>query len=270
MFDATILFITFGINDAIDILLVAVILYLFYNLVKGTSAINIFIGLALIYMAYIIIKAFDLKLLSSIIGKFVNVGVIAIMIVFQQEIRKFLLYIGSNEFLRNRNWKNLFRFNISSREEQSISLDIETLADACYLMSGSKTGALIVVARRSSLKFFINTGDQLDAAMSGKMLENIFYKNSPLHDGAVIVENNRIVAARCVLPVTEKENFPSNYGMRHRAAVGITENTDALAISVSEQTGEVSITIGGEINPALTKEKFIYLLEKNTRQLNLI
>lgn len=263
-------FISFGINDAIDILLVAVILYLSYNLVKGTSAINIFIGLALIYMAYIIIKAFDLKLLSSILGKFVNVGVIAIMIVFQQEIRKFLLYIGSNDFLRNRSWRSILKLNFSQKEDQSIALDIESLAVACYNMSAAKTGALIIVARRSSLKFFISTGDLLDAGLNSKMLENIFYKNSPLHDGAVIVEDNRIVAARCVLPVTEKENFPSNYGMRHRAAVGITENTDALAITVSEQTGEVSLTIGGEINPGLSKEKFIYLMEKNTSQLNLI
>ncbi len=263
-------FMHFGVNDAVDILLVAVILYLSYNLVKGTSAINIFIGLALIYMAYIVIRAFDLELLSSILGKFVNVGVIAIMIVFQQEIRKFLLYIGSNEFLKNRNWKNLLKLSFAQKDEQSIPLNIDELSSACYAMSSTKTGALIVVARRSSLQFFVNTGDGIHAALSSKMLESIFYKNSPLHDGAVIIENNRIVAARCVLPVSERENFPSNYGMRHRAAVGITENTDALAISVSEQTGEVSVTIGGEIHPALSKEKFIYLLEKNTRQLNLI
>ncbi len=261
-------FISFGINDAIDILLVAVILYLAYNLVKGTPAINIFIGLALIYVAYIVIKAFELKLLSSLLGKFVNVGVIAVMIVFQQEIRKFLLYIGSNDFLRNKNWKTLFTFNSAPKESQDIPLDIPMLVNACFNMSASKTGALIVIARRSNLKFFINTGDVIDSGLTDRMLENIFYKNSPLHDGAVIIQDNRIVAARCVLPVTEKENFPANYGMRHRAAVGITENTDALAITVSEQTGEVSITLFGEINPNLSREKFVYLLEKNTRQLN--
>jgi uncharacterized protein (TIGR00159 family) len=261
-------FISFGINDAIDILLVAVILYLTYNLVKGTSAINIFIGLALIYLAYIVIKAFDLELLSSILGKFVNVGVIAIMIVFQQEIRKFLLYIGSNEFIRNKNWKTLLKFNNGPSENQDIVLDIDMLLIACFNMSASKTGALIVIARRSNLKFFVNTGDIVDSGLSDRMLENIFYKNSPLHDGAVIIQDNRIAAARCVLPVTEKENFPANYGMRHRAAVGITENTDAIAITVSEQTGAVSITIAGEINPNLSREKFVYLLEKNTRQLH--
>ncbi len=260
------LFISFGINDAVDILLVAIILYLSYNLVKGTSGLNIFIGLALIYMAYIIIRAFDLKLLSSILGKFVNVGVIAIMIVFQQEIRKFLLYIGSNEFLRNKNWKNIFKFNASQKDELEIVLDVESVATACFNMSAGKTGALIIIARRSDLKFFINTGDQVDAGLSSRMLENIFYKNSPMHDGAVIIQGNRILAARCVLPVSEKEDFPAHYGMRHRAAVGITENTDALAVAVSEQTGAVSITTHGEISPNLSREKFVYLLEKNIKQ----
>jgi uncharacterized protein (TIGR00159 family) len=242
-------------------------LYLAYNLVKGTSAINIFVGLALIYFAYIVIKAFDLQLLSSILGKFVNVGVIAIMIVFQQEIRKFLLYIGSNEFLRNRNWKGIFKFNAAT-SESTIVLDIEALVEACYNMSFTKTGALIVITRKSDLKFYVATGELLDSSMSSRMLENIFFKNSPLHDGAVIVEDNRIVAARCVLPVTDKENFPTHLGMRHRAAVGITENTDCIAIAVSEQTGAVSLTIRGEIKPDLSREKLLYLLEKNTRNLD--
>lgn len=260
-------FISFTVTDAIDILLVAVILYLAYNLVKGTSAINIFVGLALIYFAYIVIKAFDLKLLSSIIGKFVNVGVIAIMIVFQQEIRKFLLYIGSNEFLRNKNWKGVFKFG-SSSVETTIVLDLDALAEACYNMSFTKTGALIIITRKSDLKFFIATGEVVDSGMSSRMLENIFFKNSPLHDGAVIIEDNRIIAARCVLPVTERENFPAHLGMRHRAAVGITENTDCIAIAVSEQTGAVSLTMGGEIKPDLSREKLLYLLEKNTKHLN--
>ncbi len=268
MFNLYLYFITFGLTDAIDILLVATILYLSYNLVKGTSAINIFIGLALIYFAYIVIRAFDLKLLSSIIGKFVNVGVIAVMILFQQEIRKFLLYIGSNEFIRNKNWKSLLKFNVSSNDNSMFSLDIEALAVACFNMSSTKTGALIIIARKSDLKFFINTGDVVDSGLTARMLENIFYKNSPMHDGAVIIQGNRIASARCVLPVSEKENFPSHYGMRHRAAVGITENTDAIAIAVSEQTGSVSLTTHGEIQANLTKEKLMYLLEKNTRLLN--
>ena len=255
-------FISFGLTDAIDILLVAIILYLAYNLVKGTSAINIFIGLALIYFAYIVIKAFDLKLLSSIIGKFVNVGVIAVMILFQQEIRKFLLYIGSNEFLRNKNWKGLFKFNANVDEFESIQLDVDAIAAACQSMSSTKTGALIIVARKSDLKFFINTGEIIDSGLTSRMLENIFYKNSPLHDGAVIIKDNRIIAARCVLPITERDDFPVHYGMRHRAAVGISENTDAIAVCVSEQTGGISLTFRGEINSQLSKEKLVFLLEK--------
>ena len=132
-------------------------------------------------------------------------------------------------------------------------------------MSETKTGALIIISRKSDLKFYVNTGEVVDSALTDKMLENIFYKNSPMHDGAVIIKDNRIIAARCVLPVTEKENFPSHFGMRHRAAVGLTETTDALAITVSEQTGNVSITIGGEINSNLNRDKLRYLIEKNLK-----
>ena len=259
-----IVFISFGVSDAIDIFLVAVILYLAYNLLKGTRAINIFVGLALIYFLYIVFRAFDMKLISSIIGKFVNVGVIAIMIVFQQEIRKFLLYIGSNEFLRNRNWRGLIKLT-TTNDQEAISLDIESVCEACFNMSHTKTGALMVVARRSDLKFFIATGDVVDSGLTARMLENIFFKNSPLHDGAVIVQDNRIVAARCVLPVTERENFPAHLGMRHRAAVGVTENTDAIAIVVSEQTGTVSVIMNGEIQAGLSRDRLSYVLEKATR-----
>jgi diadenylate cyclase len=258
------LFLSFGLVDVIDILLVAIILYLIYNLIKGTTAINIFIGLGFIYLVWIVIKAFELKLLSSILGKFINVGVIAIVVVFQQEIRKFLLYLGSKEFLKNKSWKNLLRFQTNTT---ALRLDTEQIALACHNMSQSLTGALIIVARRSDLKFYINSGEQVDAALSGRMLENIFYKNSPMHDGAVIVKDNRLIAARCVLPVTEKEDFPAHYGMRHRAAVGVTELSDALAITVSEQTGRISLTVHGEITTNLTKEKLIILLDKYMKEL---
>jgi diadenylate cyclase len=260
-----ILFISFSITDAIDIFLVAIILYLLYNMVKGTSAVNIFIGLALIYFLWIIIRALDLKLLSSLMGKFVNVGVIAIMVVFQQEIRKFLLYIGSNEFIRSRNWKSLLKLKLDGKSGDTEELDVDAIVEACMSMSETKTGALIIISRKSDLKFYINSGELIDSALTDRMLENIFFKNSPLHDGAVIVKNNRIVAARCVLPVTDKENFPVHFGMRHRAAVGITETTDAMAITVSEQTGAVSVTIGGEINANLSKDKLRFLIEKNIK-----
>ncbi len=259
-----ILFITFGITDVIDILLVAIILYQLYKIVRGTSATNIFIGLALIYIVWIIVRAFDLKLLGSVLGKFIDVGVIALMVVFQQEIRKFLLYIGSNEFLKNKSWKSILSLSPSAKNSV-YDLDDEAVINACFNMSEAKTGVLIVIARKSDLKFYINTGEMIDAALTEKMLENIFYKNSPLHDGAVIVKDNRIIAARCVLPVTESEKFPSHFGMRHRAAVGITETTDAIAITVSEQTGAVSLTVSGEINSNLNREKLRFLIEKNLK-----
>lgn len=260
-----ILFISFGITDAIDILLVAIMLYQLYKMVKGTAAVNVFIGLALIYIVWIIVRAFELKLLGSILGKFINVGVIAVMVVFQQEIRKFLLYIGSNEFIKNKNWKSIFSFSNQSTTSSRFALDADSVINACFNMSETKTGALIIISRKSDLKFYVNTGELVDSALTDKMLENIFYKNSPMHDGAVIIKDNRIIAARCVLPVTEKENFPSHFGMRHRAAVGLTETTDALAITVSEQTGNVSLTVNGEINSNLNRDKLRYLIEKNLK-----
>ena len=258
-------FISFGIADVVDVLLVAIMLYQLYKMVKGTAAVNVFIGLALIYIVWIVVRAFELKLLGSILGKFINVGVIAIMVVFQQEIRKFLLYIGSNEFLKNKNWKTIFNFSAQENASSKFMIDDDAIINACFSMSDTKTGALIIISKKSDLKFYINTGEPVDSALTERMLENIFYKNSPMHDGAVIIKDNRIVAARCVLPVTEKENFPSHFGMRHRAAVGITETTDAIAITVSEQTGSVSLTVNGEINSNLTKDKLRYLIEKNLK-----
>ncbi len=234
-------------------------------MVKGTAAVNILVGLASIYIFWIIVRAFEFDLLSSILGKFINVGVIAIMVVFQQEIRKFLLYIGSNDFLKNNNWKGIFNFAKRVSTSSVSDLDVDSIVNACVNMSETKTGALIIITRKSDLKFYVNTGEIVDSALTDKMLENIFYKNSPMHDGAVIIKDNRIVAARCVLPVTEKENFPSHFGMRHRAAVGITETTDALAITVSEQTGAISLTEKGEINSNLTRDKLRYFIEKNIK-----
>jgi uncharacterized protein (TIGR00159 family) len=259
------LFLSFGIIDAIDIFLVAVMLYQLYKMVKGTAAVNIFIGLASIYIFWIIVRAFEFDMLGSILGKFINVGVIAIMVVFQQEIRKFLLYIGSNDFVKNNNWRSVFSFAKRVSSSTAFDLDMDAILNACFNMSDTKTGALIIISRKSDLKFYVNTGEMVDSALTDKMLENIFYKNSPMHDGAVIIKDNRIIAARCVLPVTEKENFPSHFGMRHRAAVGITETTDALAITVSEQTGVVSLTEKGEINSNLNRDKLRYLIEKNIK-----
>jgi diadenylate cyclase len=191
-----ILFISFGIADVVDILLVAIMLYQLYKMVKGTAAVNVFIGLALIYIVWIVVRAFDLKLLGSILGKFINVGVIAIMVVFQQEIRKFLLYIGSNEFLKNKNWKTIFSFSAQENASSKFMLDDDAIINACFSMSDTKTGALIIISKKSDLKFYVNTGEPVDSALTERMLENIFYKNSPMHDGAVIIKDNRIARNR--------------------------------------------------------------------------
>ncbi len=263
----SIAFITFKWIDAIDIILVAILLYQVYSIVKGTPAVNIFTGIFSIYVVWIVVRALDMKLFGSILGKFIDVGVIAIIVVFQQELRRFLLFIGTQEFIsRSFILKTIFSPGQGSEKNTQMDTDINTLTRACFHMSEQKTGALIVLSRHSDLKFYINTGEPLDAVVTERMLESIFYKNSPLHDGAVIISNNRIIAARCVLPVTEKEQFPSHYGMRHRAAVGITETTDAIALVVSEQTGGISMAINGDIKLITLPEKLKQLLEKELRK----
>ncbi|MEO6883424.1 MAG: diadenylate cyclase CdaA [Bacteroidia bacterium] len=256
------LFLTFSWLDAVDILLVAVLLYQLYNLVKGTVAINIFIGIALLYLLWIIVKALNMQLFSTLLGKFIDVGVIAIIIVFQPELRRFLLFIGTSEFFgKNQTGKKFFSMRWKNKKHTT-PLDITSLVKACQNMAETKTGAIIVLTTKSELKFYANTGDFLDAKISVRMIESIFYKNSPLHDGAIIITNNRIQAARCVLPVLENVDFPAHLGMRHRAAVGITENSDALAIVVSEQTGEISFVKEGELKYGITSEQLKGLLEK--------
>ena len=246
--------------DVIDIILVAVLIYQLYYLVKGTVAINILVGIILFYLLWLIIKLLNMQLFESILGKFIDVGFIALLIVFQQELRKFLLFIGSNDFFsKGKLNKKLFNFKWQAKKESN--LDIDSIVKACKNMSDTKTGALIILTTNNDLQFYINTGDAINAKVSVRMLESIFYKNSPLHDGAVIISNNTITGARCILPVTELEDFPAHLGMRHRAAVGISENTDALAITVSEQTGDITFTKAGKIKQNLTPEKLRELIE---------
>lgn len=254
-------FITLHWFDILDILLVAVLIYQIYFLVKGTVAINIFIGIVLFYLLWLIVKTLNMQLFGSILSKFIDVGFIALLIVFQTELRRFLLFIGTSDFFtKGKLGKGLFDFKWKVDTEQN--LDINAIVKSCKNMSESKTGAIIILTKNNELKFYANTGDTIDAKVSVRMIESIFYKNSPLHDGAIIISNNVIIAARCVLPVTEHADFPAHLGMRHRAAVGITENTDAIAIVVSEQTGEISYSKEGELKHTLTPERLRELLEK--------
>ncbi|MGQ0827579.1 MAG: diadenylate cyclase CdaA [Bacteroidota bacterium] len=246
--------------DIVDILLVAILIYQLYYMVKGTVAINIFIGIILFYLLWQIVKVLNMQLFGSILGKFIDVGFIALLIVFQQELRRFLLFIGTSDlFTKGKLGKGLFDFKWQVTKTE---LDINAIVKACKNMGENKTGALIILTKNNDLKFYVNTGDAIDAKVSVRMIESIFYKNSPLHDGAIIISNNIIMAARCVLPVTEHADFPAHLGMRHRAAVGITENTDSIAIVVSEQTGEISFSKEGNLKHALTPERLRELLEK--------
>ena len=257
------LFISFNWIDAFDILLVAFLLYHLYYIVRGTPAISIFIGIFLIYVVWILVKAFDMKLFGSILGKFIDVGVIAIIVVFQQEIRKFLLFIGTNEFLNKSNLiQSFFKISQVIKKDSRTDLNFEPIIRACVRMGQTQTGALLVLSRQSDLKFYVETGEPLDSVVNERMIENVFFKNSPLHDGALIISGDRILAARCVLPVTDKGQFPAHFGMRHRAAAGITESTDSVAIVVSEQTGKISVSARGEIKSDLNEERLREVLEK--------
>jgi diadenylate cyclase len=246
--------------DFIDIVLVAILLYQLYQLVRGTVAINILIGVTLFYALWLLVRAMNMRLFSHILGKFIDVGFIALLIVFQQELRRFFIFIGTTNFISKGSLaKRFLEWNMKGNK---VELDTNAVIKAVKNMSETRTGALIVITRASDLKFYANTGDPIDARVSVRMIESIFYKNSPLHDGALLITDNQLRAARCVLPVTEDADFPAHLGMRHRAAVGITENSDALAIAVSEQTGDIALAKEGRLIQGLTPEKLRELLDK--------
>ncbi len=236
-------FLDFSFLDVLDILLVAILIYYIYKLLKGTVAINIFMGIAFIFLIWKITQILKMEMLSNILGYLLSGGVIALIIVFQQEIRKFLLMIGSSNVASRTNFLKQLKF---LKSEITNEIDIDALLNACKNMSKTKTGALIVIERTNSLDFLINTGDPMNAEINEVLLESIFYKNSPLHDGATIIRDNFIIATRVILPVSDSKNIPSRFGLRHRAAFGITEKTDALCILVSEETGEISYVKDGD------------------------
>lgn len=237
-------FITIKLTDVIDILLVAFLLYELYNLLKGTAAINIFLGIVAIFGIWRLVNLLQMELLSEILGAFISVGFIALIVVFQPEIRQFLLLIGTPRFMANTR-KRIGFLNLSFG--QTINLDVDTIVTACRKMSANKTGALIILAKTNELRQYVETGRILDAEISDELLMNIFFKNSPLHDGAVIIINNRVKSARCILPVSGNKKISVALGLRHRAAVGVTEKTDAIAVVVSEETGDVAYVKRGVI-----------------------
>lgn len=253
------LFIPFRWIDAVDILFVALLLYELYNLVKGTGAINILLGIVAVVVLWKIVTALEMALLGAILGAFISVGFIALIVVFQPEIRKFLLLVGNPGFIQQRRRRFLFWRLPSSNDEK---IDIDALVTACQRMSHSKTGALLVIARTNELEEFVQTGVVLDARITPQLIENLFFKNSPLHDGAVIISNDRIRAAACILPVSADTRIPVELGLRHRAGLGISEKTDALAIVVSEETGEISLMKNGVIIQNVKPTQVKNFLEK--------
>lgn len=255
------MFVPFKILDAIDIIIVAFFIYQLYILVRGTVAIKILLGILSLYLLWYVVKVLDMTMLGTILGQFIAGGVIALIIVFQQELRRFLLMIGSRGILGNRKIINrLFKAKWNARDE--IPLNINGVVKACIRMSASKTGALIVIAKTSALKFYVDSGDRIDARVSSVLIESIFFNNSPLHDGAIIIGNNTIKSARCILPVADDEDFPSHLGFRHRASVGITQNTDAIAIAVSEETGKISYSKNGMLFTDVPHKRLQSVLEK--------
>jgi uncharacterized protein (TIGR00159 family) len=254
-------FIDFKITDILDIVLVAVLLYYVYKLVRGSAAINIFIGIVIVWAFWKLTELLGMEMISSIVGAFMQVGLIALIIVFQQEIRKFLLMIGSTNFANKRNFVKHFKF--LKQEGDTTSIDVEAIVQACEKMSASKTGAILVIERGNSLDFIKSTGDRMNIEVTQPIIESIFYKNSPLHDGAAVIVDNYIVATRVIFPVTNERNIPLRYGLRHRAAIGITEKTDALCLVVSEETGQISYIKNGEFILFESGAQLITLLKKD-------
>jgi uncharacterized protein (TIGR00159 family) len=256
-------FTKFRIIDAIDILLVAFLLYYLYRLVKGTVAINIFIGIVIVYGIWRLTELLQMELLSKILGGFLGVGMFALIVVFQQEIRKFLLMLGSTNF--NARKRILKKFNLLKGDTE-ITTDIDSIIKACQKMSMTNTGALIVIQRNNSLDFVKQSGDEMKLEINQPIIESVFYKNSPLHDGAMIIEDNHITATRVILPVSNDRSIPLRFGLRHRAAVGITEKTDSICIVVSEENGQISYLKEGDFVLFENMEELKIILEKDLRK----
>lgn len=258
--------------DFIDIALVSVLLYQVYKLMKGSVAVKVFLGFLSLYLIFLVVKAVEMELLTAILGQFMGVGVLAVIILFQQEIRKFLLLIGKTTAMER---ENLFKKFPWRRNVESKNFNITPVIEAVKTLGGANTGALIVFSRSSELKFYAESGDLIDAVVSKRLLLAIFNKNSPLHDGAVIIHDGKIKAARCILPVSERDDLPAQFGLRHRAAIGMSEATDTLVLVVSEETGEMSVVRNGVIFHNLSTQEIRkkvneYIYENSAHEENVV
>lgn len=253
------MFFEFGIKDFIDIFLVAVMLYYFYRLMKESRSINIFVGIILFVIIWVFVsRILEMKLLGSIMDRLASVGIIGIIVLFQQELRKFLYRLGARQHI-----KNIARFFASTGNKPEVDKEtVMPIVMACLSMARGKVGALIVIERSTPLDDIVETGDIIDAKVNQRLIENIFFKNSPLHDGAMVISQRRIRAAGCILPVSHNTNIPKDLGLRHRAAMGISQTSDAIAIVVSEETGRISVAIKGEFHLRLNSEELESILTR--------
>jgi uncharacterized protein (TIGR00159 family) len=253
------MFFEFGIKDIIDILLVAILLYYIYRLMKESRSLNVFMGILVFVVLWLVVaQVLQMKLLGSILDKFVSVGVIVLVVLFQEEIRKFLYNLGAHQ--RMRTFRRFFSINEKKQDPQKLKQVIMPIVMSCMSMSKKKVGALIVIQRTTPLDDIVATGESLDASINQRLIENLFFKNSPLHDGAMIIAGDRIKAAGCILPVSHDLNIPKELGLRHRAALGITHESDSIAIVVSEETGGISVAIHSQFQLRLTAEKLESIL----------
>lgn len=242
-------FIRITIIDIIDIVLVAMIMFYVYKLIRGTHATAILSGIVLIYVIWVVVRALKMELLTSILGSITSIGILALVIIFQPELRRFLQVLGTQSRTKQKSFLGrIFDFKSNSGLDADY---LNPVVRACGDMSQSKTGALIVIQQDGNLQEVIDSGVLVDAIISASLLKNIFFKNSPLHDGAIVINKSRIVAAKCVLPSTRSE-VPLSFGMRHRAALGISEVSDAIVVVVSEETGAISVAHNGRINVGLS------------------
>lgn len=252
-------FLDFRFIDLLDIVLVGYLLFRLYKVIRGTVAQNIFLGIFAFIIFWVIIKALNMELSASILDTFVNVGVLALIIVFQQEIRRFFVLVGTKYNLFNKlSFDKLF----TTPEKGIMNIYIKPVVRACESLAKTKTGALIVISKNSQLLDYVQTGELINGVISTQILESIFYKNSPLHDGALIIVRNKIKAAGCILPVSQNRDLPKKYGLRHRAALGVTESSDAICIAVSEETGKITYFEGGNMPRVVSPLELETVLEK--------
>lgn len=250
----------FGIKDIIDIVFVALMLYYIYRLMKVSRSLNVFMGIMIFVVLWLLVsQVLEMRLLGSIMDKLVSVGVIALIILFQDDIRKFLYNLGAHERMRT-----ITRFFGKDKAANSEELKkvIMPIVMACLNMSKRKVGALIVLERNMPLDDVVATGELIDSSISQQLIENIFFKNSPLHDGAMIISDKRIKAAGCILPVSHDLDIPKELGLRHRAALGISQESDCVAVVVSEETGSITVAIKSELQIRLSAEKLESILTK--------